>query len=646
MHQHVGSVKEIVQDVHCDGDDEPTGLEPAATETNRKEHGRYELSSKPHEGSLEPMQRRAPKKSFYGLKAALAKQTMVGTMHVLGVIMLLALLSYVSYVVIHGINGPRPSDLPAPSSTSVSLTPSEPSALADWVATSLNDAVPPTNGTDDDAVPPTNGTDTHPTGPTAFPDCLLSTLCLDHVDSDVGGVLFEIVLFGYCFLALAIVCDEYLVVALETLCIRWSIREDVAGATFMAFGSAAPEIIINTITTIKSGGAANDAARGTALSISAIIGSGMIAFSAIPAICGLAASSALDLKRRPLVRDVSFYSLGLAMLVLFFNDGQIQLWEGAALVSCYVVYVVVVAVSPSIWQWYCEWNDPSLKLVKRTSFVEQSKSQSRMDPTPLLSQDSPGSTHTSISPSQGQPLHTPATKQSCDEACVVVDVEAAATKDGDAHVDETRNQWSQQLAQACALPLKLVFKWTMPVVEYDTAHEWLYPVTLTISLVYVAVLSFVIGTIAQRWSDLLQLPAAAFGLYLISIGAEVPDAIQSVTVAKRGYGSMAVSNCVGSQICNIFVGLGLPWLLFNLINHRPVQVDTMPKGTQHVTLRTAALFQFGVVGVFTCLMLGHAVISRLDKASLTKTKAKGLMGVYIIVLAGFGITIALDHIGV
>ena len=66
------------------------------------------------------------------------------------------------------------------------------------------------------------------------------------------GILFEIFVVIYCFFALAIVCDEYLAPALETLCVHWRVREDVAGATFLAFGSAAPEIVINAVTTIKS----------------------------------------------------------------------------------------------------------------------------------------------------------------------------------------------------------------------------------------------------------------------------------------------------------------------------------------------------------------------------------------------------------
>ena len=56
------------------------------------------------------------------------------------------------------------------------------------------------------------------------------------------------------------------------------------------------------------------------------------------------------------------------------------------------------------------------------------------------------------------------------------------------------------------------------------------------------------------------MPAALafFGIVLVALGAEIPDTINSVTVAKRGYGSMSTSSCMGSQICNICVGLGEP----------------------------------------------------------------------------------------
>ena len=75
----------------------------------------------------------------------------------------------------------------------------------------------------------------------------LENLCLDDIDGHWWGVVIEIISLVYAFIGVAIVADSHLVPALETLCVRWKISEDVAGASFMAFGSAAPEITINAI---------------------------------------------------------------------------------------------------------------------------------------------------------------------------------------------------------------------------------------------------------------------------------------------------------------------------------------------------------------------------------------------------------------
>ena len=56
MQQHMGGVKEIAQDLECDvgdGDDKPTGLKPAAAESNREKYGRNELPPKEYDGLLE-----------------------------------------------------------------------------------------------------------------------------------------------------------------------------------------------------------------------------------------------------------------------------------------------------------------------------------------------------------------------------------------------------------------------------------------------------------------------------------------------------------------------------------------------------------------------------------------------------------------
>jgi len=50
------------------------------------------------------------------------------------------------------------------------------------------------------------------------------------------------------------------------------------------------------------------------------------------------------------------------------------------------------------------------------------------------------------------------------------------------------------------------------------------------------------------------------GTLVLAAGTSVPDALSSISVAQAGQGDMAVANAVGSNVFDIFLGLGLPWL--------------------------------------------------------------------------------------
>ena len=126
-----------------------------------------------------------------------------------------------------------------------------------------------------------------------------------------------------------------------------------------------------------------------------------------------------------------------------------------------------------------------------------------------------------------------------------------------------------------------------------------------------------------------------FGLITIAVGAEIPDTIQSVTMAKRGYGSMAVSNALGSQIINILIGLGLPWFLVDSLGNHEVCV------TDHFNLQFAASFQFCAVGMNFILLLGLAVYNQSNKAHLTKFKGKLFLCAYAVVVLSYCLSVAL-----
>ena len=62
-----------------------------------------------------------------------------------------------------------------------------------------------------------------------------------------GGVVIHFLLAIYMFGALALVCDDYFVPSLEQITNKLHMSSDVAGATFMAAGSSAPQLFASLI---------------------------------------------------------------------------------------------------------------------------------------------------------------------------------------------------------------------------------------------------------------------------------------------------------------------------------------------------------------------------------------------------------------
>jgi hypothetical protein len=62
-----------------------------------------------------------------------------------------------------------------------------------------------------------------------------------------GAIIIHVIFSLYMFLGLAIICDDYFVASLEQIVEKLQLSDDVAGATFMAAGSSAPELFTSVI---------------------------------------------------------------------------------------------------------------------------------------------------------------------------------------------------------------------------------------------------------------------------------------------------------------------------------------------------------------------------------------------------------------
>ncbi|XP_051513812.1 sodium/potassium/calcium exchanger 3-like isoform X3 [Myxocyprinus asiaticus] len=146
----------------------------------------------------------------------------------------------------------------------------------------------------------------------------------------------------YMFYALAIVCDVYFVPSLQKISENLHLSEDVAGATFMAAGSSAPELFTSLIGVFITKGD---------LGVGTIVGSAVFNILVIIGVCGIFAGQTISLTWWPLFRDSTYYILSVLALILVIYDEKVIWWETIILISMYGVYILIMKFNSQIWGW-------------------------------------------------------------------------------------------------------------------------------------------------------------------------------------------------------------------------------------------------------------------------------------------------------
>lgn len=150
----------------------------------------------------------------------------------------------------------------------------------------------------------------------------------------------------YMFLALAIVCDEFFVPALEEMSSsrHMNLSMDVAGATLMAAGGSAPELFSSLFGTFTE----------SSIGFGTIIGSAVFNVLFVIAMCSIFSKELLALTWWPLFRDSLCYAIGLVVLVMFVGVSsaeEIELWEACVLFSLYFVYIFIMWKNAAIYKY-------------------------------------------------------------------------------------------------------------------------------------------------------------------------------------------------------------------------------------------------------------------------------------------------------
>jgi len=83
-----------------------------------------------------------------------------------------------------------------------------------------------------------------------------------------------------------------------------------------------------------------------------------------------------------------------------------------------------------------------------------------------------------------------------------------------------------------------------------------------IALSLIGVVTFIVGEYATLFGCCLGLPDTITAITFVALGTSLPDTFASMAAAKaEKYADSAVGNVTGSNSVNVFLGLGLPWVI-------------------------------------------------------------------------------------
>ncbi|XP_025835206.1 sodium/potassium/calcium exchanger Nckx30C [Agrilus planipennis] len=135
---------------------------------------------------------------------------------------------------------------------------------------------------------------------------------------------------------------------------------------------------------------------------------------------------------------------------------------------------------------------------------------------------------------------------------------------------ENKKRLTYVLLAPIVFPLWL----TLPDTRSPSGKKW-FPVTFLGSIAWIAAYSYLMVWWATVVGETVKIPPEVMGLTFLAAGTSIPDLITSVIVARKGFGDMAVSSSVGSNIFDVTVGLPVPWFLYGIIYGKPVAVNSI-----------------------------------------------------------------------
>ncbi|CAG5136336.1 unnamed protein product [Candidula unifasciata] len=137
-------------------------------------------------------------------------------------------------------------------------------------------------------------------------------------------------------------------------------------------------------------------------------------------------------------------------------------------------------------------------------------------------------------------------------------------------------------------------------------------VTFIVSLSVIGLLTAVIGDLASIFGCLIGLEDSITAITLVAMGTSMPDTFASKTAAiMEKTADSSIGNVNGSNSVNVFLGLGLPWMLASVYHYLQGGVFRVKAGTLGFSVMIYSIVAVIAIIILICRRTSSAVGAEL-----------------------------------
>lgn len=157
------------------------------------------------------------------------------------------------------------------------------------------------------------------------------------------------------------------------------------------------------------------------------------------------------------------------------------------------------------------------------------------------------------------------------------------------------------------------FFWKVLFAVIPPVSVWGGWCTFLTSLTGIGILTAIVGDVAGTFGCLIGLPKPVNAITFVAMGTSLPDLFASRTAARmETTADNAIGNVTGSNSVNVFLGLGLPWLVASIYWHIQGKPFVVPAGSLGFSV---GIFT-GVALVATGILLARRSLPVFGKGEL------------------------------